>query len=171
VFSRAIPIYTLASVEPDWWVQMFKAAGGTTPNAMPLSTNRRSEHYDRFEVRPPRVPRLPPPTDSFSVQIFDSEPGSTACKVEAFDAQGHVIYSTTPTTPASSAVTVKISKSGIARVRLTDTGDGCEIDNISFNAPTNNAASIAGTLWHDLDGDKIIDTGEPKLSGWTRLPR
>jgi len=78
-----------------------------------------------------------------------------------------VIYSTTPTTPASSAVTVKISKSGSRRVRLTDTGDGCEIDNISFNAPTNNAASIAGTLWHDLDGDKIIDTGEPKLSGWT----
>lgn len=34
IFSRDIPIYSVAEMEPNWWVQKFEAGAGSLPNVM-----------------------------------------------------------------------------------------------------------------------------------------
>lgn len=135
VFSRGIPIYSVAAVEANWWVQIFQAGGGTLPNALPLSSTVDSRlSIEMSFVRPGTS--TPATTDLAGVMFADSEVGSTMAKFEAFDANGTLIASSTPATPSSCTAVVQLNTRGIARVRFTDTGDGVEVDNIFFRRPT-----------------------------------
>jgi len=134
VFSRDIPIYSVAAVEADWWVQKFQAGGGTLPNVMALTSTYDSRlTIDMSFVVPGTT--TPATTDFVSALFADSEVGSTIGLLEAFDINGSLIASTSPATPTSSTAILQISTPGIVRVRFTDVLDGVEIDNITFNTP------------------------------------
>ncbi len=91
VFSRDIPIYSVAAVEPDWWVQKFQAGGGTLPNVMGLSPNvdTGGRTIDMVFVVPGT--NIPTTTDFISALFADTEVGSTIGLFEAFDINGNLI--------------------------------------------------------------------------------
>ena len=134
VFSRDIPIYSVAAVEANWWVEKFQAGGGTLPNVMALSSavDPRLSIDMSFVVPGTTTPAT---IDFISALFCDSEVGSTIGLFEAFDIKGKLIASTSPVTPASSTAILQFSTPGIASVRFTDIDDGFEIDNITFNTP------------------------------------
>ena len=134
IFSRDIPIYSVAAVEAGWWVTKFAAGGGSLPNVMALSPaidSRRS--IDLTFVVPGSS--APATTNFVSALVADTEVGTFIGRFEAFDVNGNLLGSTSPTTPTSSVATISFSMPSIARVRFTDVDDGFETDNIVFNAP------------------------------------
>lgn len=134
VFSRDIPIYSVAPVEATWWVNMFRAGGGSLPNVLPLSATVDPRlAIDVYFVVPGTS--QPATTDLVSALFADSEVGSTIGRFEAFDADGHLITTQSPITPQSRTSVLQISAPGISRVRFTDVADGVEIDNICFHTP------------------------------------
>ena len=134
VFNRDIPIYSVAAMETIGWVVVFTLGGGTVPNVMGLSSSidPRITIEMRFVVPGTTNPAT---TDLVGADFFDTEVGSLTGTFQAFDIDGKLIGSITPTTPASCKSRVQFNTPGIAWVRFSDTGDGFEIDNIFFNTP------------------------------------
>ena len=134
IFNRDIPIYSVAAVEANWWVQIFEAGGGTLPNVMALSATVDPRlSIDMYFVEPGTTTLAT--TDNVSFLLADSEVGSIIARCETYDIDGNLIQSVSPTTPASSTYILQFNTPGIARVRFTDVGDGVEIDNINFSTP------------------------------------
>lgn len=134
VFSRDIPIYSVAAVEANWWVTIFQAGGGTLPNVMALSPAIDSRRTIDMTFVVPGT-NTSATTNFVSALLGDSEVGSTIGLFEAFDINGNLIGALSPTTPSSSVSLLQFNTPGIARIRFSDVDDGFEIDNISFNTP------------------------------------
>ena len=141
IFNRDIPVYSVAVLEPQWWVNKFENGGGSLPNVMGLSRSLDPRlSIDMQFVIPGTY--IPATTDYVSVLLADSEVGSTIGLVEAFDINGNLLASLSPTTPQSSTRSIQFNMLGISMIRFTDVDDGVEIDNINFNTPNTQPSPV-----------------------------
>jgi hypothetical protein len=177
IFNRDIPLWSPEVVAPNWWVQIAIAGGVTLPNVLPLTDNPGAAGHsiEMFFVVPGTS--IPATTDFFSCLLDDSEVGSGTGLVEAFDAGGNLLASTNPATPPSCTVPVEFHTPGIAMIRFTDSsGDGMEVDNITFNSPIDRMAvtirlSQVEVCWNSLSNKtyQVQYRSDLVTNGWVNL--
>lgn len=121
--------YTLCNVEliqPDAYDQ-YLAAGGTPPAALILSTTVGQLTLDMRFVVPDTD--LAATTNSVSLLFFDTNVGTMAGWVEAYDVFGTLLGRAEAMTPASMLTTLTVSAEGIHMIRVGTDGDGAIVDN------------------------------------------
>lgn len=177
IFSRNIPLWSPEIVAPDWWVRIAIAGGVSMPNVLPLTGDPAAAGHviDLIFVVPGTT--MPATTDYFSCLLDDSEFGSGTGLVEAFDTRGNLLVSTNPVTPLTGTVQVEFRTPGIASIRFTDSsGDGMEVDNITFNSPVDRLAvtirlSQVEVCWNSLSNKtyQVQYRSDLGTNGWANL--
>jgi hypothetical protein len=127
VFITDITVFNVCVGEPSF-CDSFNTNGGSGSNALYLPSCVEL----RFVVPGFYLPAV---IDSFSARFFDTQPGSLAGTIEAYDVYDHLIASVTSTTPDTNSVLLQVSAPGIARISLCTDEDAAYVDNLSFTAP------------------------------------
>jgi len=144
--------YTLCNVEliqPDAYEQ-YLAAGGTPPSALILSSTVGQLTLDMRFVVPDTDTAAT--TNSVSLLFFDTNVGTLAGWVEAYDVFGTLLGRAEAITPASMLTTLTVTAEGIHMVRVGTDSDGAIVDNfvtaalVAVTVPAPGAAGLLAGL-------------------------
>jgi len=141
LFDQPIEIVDVEMWSPPY-VGEFVAGGGTLPNAWVILA---SLQFEATFVIPGTS--IPTTIDSIVLHVFDTNVGTTFGTLEAFDLHGTLLATITETNTGG-ATTYEVSESGIARIRITDDGDGAFWDNIVFEP--NGSTPVESKTWGDV---------------------
>ncbi len=128
VADASFTLCNVALIQPDAYDQ-YLAAGGTPPAALLLASMVSQFQLELSFVVPDTD--IAASTDSVSFLFFDTNVGTMAGWIEAYDVKGKLLGRAEAITPENLLTTLTLSYEGIHRIRIGTDLDGAIIDNFT----------------------------------------
>lgn len=155
VFQRPPVVGDFSVLDPSFAAAFFASGGGSSPNAVALTTGFADPDLNGLTLRMDFVrpgTNLNATTDSVTVVFGDAAAniGTSIGTLEAYDANGSLLTSATAMTTSSLRELLAVSAPGIAYVVLIQDADGGVVDNVQFGP-------LSARCPGDTNGDFRVD--------------